>query len=158
MWPGPPPEQVTAWMLVQAGHVIGRRFTRAFAAVGLTPTQFGVLLMLDLQPGLSGGELARRTAVTPQNISGLVASLVDLGLVERDPAPGRGHKVAAHLTPTGEEALRRAHTALQTVSSPTALGLDDDEAATLNALLRRIITVPWNPPEASGTGEGPATG
>jgi DNA-binding MarR family transcriptional regulator len=135
-WPGRDPEDITAWTLVQAGHVAGRRFTAALAEVGLTPTQFGALLVLDLEPGLSGGEVARRIAVTPQSVSELIATLAELGLIVRDPSPGRGHRIAASLTPAGQAALRAANTAVEEVDS---LGLTEPEAALLNELLHKVL-------------------
>lgn len=136
MWPGPDPADITAWTLVQAGHVAGRRFTAALAEVGLTPTQFGALLVLDLEPGLSGGEIARRIAVTPQSVSELIATLAELGLITRDPSPGRGHPITTQLTPAGQATLRAASTAVDTVN---ALGLTEDESSHLNQLLRKVL-------------------
>jgi DNA-binding MarR family transcriptional regulator len=140
VWPGPDPADLTAWTIVQAGHVTGRRFSTAFAQVGLSATQFGVLLLLDLHPGLSGGEIARRVAVTPQSVSGLVTALVDLGLVTRDPSPGRGHRGSAQLTESGRATLLAAYDAIEAVNSTAALGLTEDESATLNRLLHKVLT------------------
>lgn len=136
MWPGPDPADITAWTLVQAGHVTGRRFTAALAKVGLTPTQFGALLVLDLEPGLSGGEIARRIAVTPQSVSELIATLAELGLITRDPSPGRGYRITTQLTPAGQATLRAASTAVDAVN---ALGLTGDESRHLNQLLRKVL-------------------
>jgi DNA-binding MarR family transcriptional regulator len=143
-WPGRDPEDITAWTLVQAGHVAGRRFTAALAEVGLTPTQFGALLVLDLEPGLSGGEVARKIAVTPQSVSELIATLAELGLIVRDPSPGRGHRIAVSLTPAGQAALRAASTAVEEVD---ALGLTEPEAALLNQLLHKVLRAAsgWRP-------------
>lgn len=143
VWTGPDPADITAWTLVQAGHVAGRRFTAALAEVGLTPTQFGALLVLDLEPGLSGGEVARRIAVTPQSVSELITALAELGLITRDPSPGRGHRITAHLTPAGEQALRAAGTAVDTVNS---LGLNAHDSQQLNHLLHKVLNAGGRPP------------
>lgn len=121
---------------MQAGHVTGRRFTTALAEVGLTPTQFGALLVIDLEPGLSGGEVARRIAVTPQSVSELVAGLAALGLIVRDTSAGRGHPVHAQLTSQGQQTLRAASAAVSTVDD---LGLSETEQRTLNELLHKVI-------------------
>lgn len=136
VWPGPDPSDITAWSLVQAGHLTGRRFTAALAEVGLTPTQFGALLVLDLEPGLSGGEIARRIAVTPQSVSELITALTQLGLLVRDPSPGRGHRITAQLTPAGQTTLRAASDAVDVVED---LGLSAEEARHLNQLLRKVL-------------------
>ncbi|AGL15862.1 MarR family winged helix-turn-helix transcriptional regulator [Actinoplanes sp. N902-109] len=136
-WPGPAPESVVAWTLVQAGHVVARRFRTAFGQLGLSPTQFGVLLELDLHPGSSNGELARAVLVTPQSMSDLLSSLQHLGYVERDDSAGQGHRVPARLTAGGQAVLRRCATALVEVEN--SLGLTRRQAGQLNTLLH-IIT------------------
>lgn len=136
-WPGPDPTDITAWTLVQAGHVVGRRFYAAFAEVGLSPTQFGVLLELDLHPGMSNAEIARTVLVTPQSMSELLTSLQHLGLVDRDPPPGRGHRVTTRLTPTGRAALRRCADAVTHVED--SLGLPPEQTNQLNTLLHTTI-------------------
>ncbi len=65
-WSGGDPDAVTGWTLVRAHHAVARRFHEALAAVGLTPTQFGVLVQLVDQPGVSQAELARRVLVAPR--------------------------------------------------------------------------------------------
>lgn len=136
-WTGSDPAEITAWTLVQAGHVIGRRFHAAFAEVGLTPTQFGVLLELDLHPGMTNGQLARSVLVTPQSTSELMASLQKLGLVHRDTPVGRGHPVPAQLTPAGRAVLARCTTAVADVQA--SLHLTGDQLSQLNELLRRVL-------------------
>jgi DNA-binding MarR family transcriptional regulator len=139
-WPGPPPESVVAWTLVQASHVVARRFRAAFGRVGLSPTQFGVLLELDLHPGSSNGEVARAILVTPQSMSDLLASLERLGYVRRDDSAGQGRRVPARLTAAGREVLRECAAALGDVEE--SLGLTTDQARRLNAALHVIVNSP----------------
>ena len=47
--------ELPAWTLVQAYHVVARRFWAAFIEVGLGPTQFGVLATLAADPGSGRG-------------------------------------------------------------------------------------------------------
>lgn len=136
-WTGQEPADVTAWTLVQAGHVVGRRFHAAFAEVGLTPTQFGALLQLDLHPGMTNGQIARSVLVTPQSTSELMASLERLGLVHRKIPAGRGHPVPAQLTPAGRDALTRCTTAVADIQA--SLHLNSDQLSQLNQLLRRVL-------------------
>jgi DNA-binding MarR family transcriptional regulator len=135
-WPGPAPEGIAAWTLVQASHVVARRFRAAFGRLGLSPTQFGVLLELDLHPGSANGEVARAVLVTPQSMSDLLASLERLGYVERDDSAGHGRRVPARLTRAGREILRECAAAVADVEK--SLGLTPEQAAQLNGLLRII--------------------
>lgn len=127
-----------AWTLVQAYHVIARRFSAAFADAGLGPTQFGVLATLAAAPGLGQGELARRNLVSPQNIGELIASLEARGLVERPANPGRGRRRSVHLTETGRHTLRQITPAIRKINTPESLGLSATDAAELNRLLHLV--------------------
>ncbi len=130
--------ELPAWTLVQAYHVVARRFWAAFADAGLGPTQFGVLATLAADPHLGQGELARRNLVSPQSIGELVASLEQRGLVERAASAGRGRRRPVHLTDAGRETLRRAAPAVRAINAPEALGLDAAEAVELNRLLHLV--------------------
>ena len=139
VWSGPDPDDITAWALVQAGHVVSRRFATAYAEFGLTPAQFGVLLLLDVEPGLSGGEMARRVFMSPQSMSELMSSLNQKGLITRDGTATRGQRIATHITARGAELLTRAATVIDQVNGDAALRLTRSESVTLNRLLHKII-------------------
>ena len=137
-WTGPPPDEITAWLLVQAGHVVGHRFRQALADCGVTPTQFGVLLELDLHPGLASAEVARVVMVTPQSMSELLASLTDLDLIVRAPSIGRGQRIPIELTSAGRRLLRRCQAAVAAVQE--SLALDETQIRQLNGLLHTVLT------------------
>jgi DNA-binding MarR family transcriptional regulator len=139
-WTGPAPEQIVSWAIVQAGHVAAARFRRELDRVGVTPTQFGVLLQLDLHPGMSNGEIARVALVTPQAMSGLLAGLQRLGYIDRDDSVGHGRRMPARLTDQGRQILRLCATAVADVEA--ALGLSPEQAGRLNELLRLVIASP----------------
>ncbi|QNK83109.1 MarR family winged helix-turn-helix transcriptional regulator [Nakamurella sp. PAMC28650] len=136
-WAGPPPDQITAWNLIQAGHLIGRRFHREFSRLGLTPTQFGVLLQLQLHPDMSNNQIARSVLVTPQSMSELLESLESLGHVERDLPAGRGHRIAIRLTDAGRERLHQCSAAVARVEE--SLGLSGQGREQLNELLASVL-------------------
>ncbi|MBL7253622.1 MarR family winged helix-turn-helix transcriptional regulator [Paractinoplanes lichenicola] len=142
-WPGPAPDDIVAWTLVQASHRVARRFRSAFGRLGLSPTQFGVLLELDLHPGSSNGEVARAVLVTPQSMSDLLNSLQRLGYVERDGSAGQGHRVPARLTAAGRQVLRECATAVMGVEE--SLGLTREQAGQLNSLLHAVSARPDDP-------------
>ncbi|QNK80510.1 MarR family winged helix-turn-helix transcriptional regulator [Nakamurella sp. PAMC28650] len=122
-WSGPPPEEIAAWNLIQVGRLIGRRFHREFTALGVTPTQFGVLLQLQLHPDRSNNEIARSVLVTPQSMSEPLESLESLGLIERDPPVGGWHRVAIRLTDAGRHRLHPCSAAVGRAED--SLGLTD---------------------------------
>ena len=137
-WTGPDPDQITAWNLVQAGHLVGQRFHRQFSRLGLTPTQFGVLLQLQLHPNMSNNEIARSVLVTPQSMSELLESLEAAGFIERDTALGRGHRIGIRLMAAGTDRLNRATSAVDAVQQ--SLRLSAEQHRDLNRILGMITT------------------
>lgn len=128
------------WTLVQVSHVVARGFTAVFAQVGLTPTQFGVLAYLADEPGLTQAELARRVLVRPQSMGELVGSLIDRGLVARDGPAGRGRRSGIVITDAGSAVLAAALPCVRAFHSPSSLGLDATEQATLDRLLHTVLS------------------
>jgi DNA-binding MarR family transcriptional regulator len=137
-WSGGDPGAVTGWTLVRTHHVVARRFTETLARAGLTPTQFGVLVQVVSDPGLSQAELARRVLVTPQSVGELLTSLERLGHITRRRGP-RGTASVVRVTDSGRSALDRATPLVQAMNNPQALGLTPDEDTTLNALLHKVL-------------------
>ncbi|MBF5082167.1 MarR family winged helix-turn-helix transcriptional regulator [Quadrisphaera sp. INWT6] len=133
-------EPLIAWELVSTAHVVGQRFADLFAGLGLTPTQFAVLMHLDAEEGLSQTELARRVLVRQQSMGVLLASMLERGLVERTGPGGRGRRAGLVLTETGGRALREAWPAVRAFNAPEALGLTPDGAVMLVQGLQQMRT------------------
>lgn len=127
-----------AWSLIQASHAMARSFHSTLRAVGLSPSEFGVLAQLDANPQLSHAELARRVLMTPQSMGELIRSLVTRGLVRRQSGVTRGRRIDIYLTEDGRDLLRQATPLVRQLNEPASLGLTADEATALNALLLRI--------------------
>jgi len=145
------PDDAVGWTVVRLAHVLNRQFEAAMQAVSLTPTQCGVLATIAADPGMGSGELARRVLVTPQSVGELVAALEVAGHVTRDRTGGRGRRAGISLTPQGERTLTEAYRIVAALNEPSRLGLDRAEAATLNALLHRVLrAVPAGQPGAAG--------
>lgn len=132
------PETIVGWTLVQAYQVMARRFHAAFAEVGLTAHEFGVLVRLNLQPGASQAALAREVFVTPQSMGPIIRRLVEIGLVRRSPPVSRGNPAALELTDSGRAKLGVAFPRIAGINAPAALGLSREEADRLDQLLRRL--------------------
>ena len=126
-----------SWSVIRTHLLLAPRLARTLAPVGLSPTQFGVLVQLDNTPGATSSELARACLMTPQSMSKLLPSLEAAGYATRTPA-GRGRPAPVHLTDAGREVLARATPLVEDADRPEALGLDATELATLTALLGRI--------------------
>ncbi len=79
-----------------------------------TPAQYQVLAALAMQPTQNLGGVAARTLRDKSNASGLVARLMEQGLVDRARDPVDGRRVMLSLTPAGRDVLTRATQARMT--------------------------------------------
>ncbi|AEV84100.1 MarR family transcriptional regulator [Actinoplanes sp. SE50] len=86
-------------------HRHHRALTAALAPLGLSLPQWDTLRHLHRHPDASLHDLAVRTFQTDQSFGSLATRMVDRGLIERVPGPGRA--VRHRLTPEGER-LRAA--------------------------------------------------
>ena len=93
--------------------------------------------MLHAQDGLSNAQLARRSLVTPQSMSEVLALLVGLGYVRRRAEPGHGRVMRTELTAAGRRALDRCDRAVDAVERELLGDLDADETADLRDALVR---------------------
>lgn len=133
------PEDLPAWTLVQTAHRMARRFRDVFDAHGLTAHQFGVLVQLSIEPGISQAALARTILVTPQSMGPLLAQMEDADLVRRTRPASRGASISVELAGHGRRILSATFPDVGALNAPAALGLSEPEAATLNALLHRVL-------------------
>ena len=124
---------------------------RALKAVGLTPTQYNLLLKLGVQPneGLTITELSQALLCTRGNITRLVQRLGQQGLVQCSGDSRDQRLVRVSLTATGEQRLTQAkvaHTssvhrrlgALDPTAQQTLCSLTETVAALLSAVLGTV--------------------
>jgi DNA-binding MarR family transcriptional regulator len=81
--------------------------------VGLSAAQLFVLQRLDGPRPLSLTELAARTLTHQSSVSVVVRRLVEMGLVQRRPAPGDARRLELSLTRRGQTLAARAPSAAQ---------------------------------------------
>ncbi|HZO95133.1 MAG TPA: MarR family transcriptional regulator [Candidatus Baltobacteraceae bacterium] len=79
----------------------------ALAHCGLTTPQFLALAMIETNDQCSSADLARRSFITPQAMTGIVARLEAMKLIRRVPAGG-GRSLPMRLTDEGRAVLARA--------------------------------------------------
>ena len=139
-------------------HRIGRELNAAYrpllADLGLTYSQYLVMLVLWERDGLGVGELGDRLDLDSGTLSPLLRRLEHAGLVRRERATSDERRVMIHLTGRGRDLQERA------AGIPEAIAgfVVDDEAgyeamkAQLNDLAARIAL---SRAEGSGGG-GPA--
>jgi DNA-binding MarR family transcriptional regulator len=97
-----------------------------------------ILAVLSETPGITGAELARRCAITPQTITSSIPRLEAAGLVERRPHPRHRTLVEIHPTQLGRETFERADQRVARLDAALSESLSPAELATLRELLTRV--------------------
>jgi DNA-binding MarR family transcriptional regulator len=140
----PPPEPLASapgFLLSWNGRRTSHIFTRALEPLGLRPPHFGVMTLVDTDPGVTQQELAQRSLIDPSSMVAVVDELEELGYAERRPHPGDRRKHAVHLTKEGQKVLGRARTAAMRTAKDVLAPLDEGEVETLRLLLRKLAGV-----------------
>jgi DNA-binding MarR family transcriptional regulator len=118
-------------------RLLRRRLGAAVEPSGLTLPAYTALSVLRAQDGLSNAQLARRSLVTPQSMSEVLALLVEQGYVRRRAEPGHGRVIRSELTASGKRALARCDRAVDAVERAMFGDLDSDDIDTLRDVLLR---------------------
>jgi DNA-binding MarR family transcriptional regulator len=104
-----------------------------------TLPRFDILSQLDRAPdGLTMGELSRRLMVSNGNVTGLIARLVDEGLVLREPAPHDRRAQLVRLTKQGKKAFADMVPAHAALVKAHFAGVSRDQLAALHDLLGQL--------------------
>jgi DNA-binding MarR family transcriptional regulator len=132
-------DESLGWMLNNAARLTQRRFSTKLAPHGITPPQWGVLVALWEQDGLSLSELAQRSFFDGPTMTGIVDRLEHSGLVERRRDSQDRRVISVYLTDQG----RRLEQILPPLSDETnreaVAGLSEPEKRQFIETLRRII-------------------
>ena len=132
-------DESPGWMLNNAARLVQRRLSAKLAAHGVTPPQWGVLVALWEQDGLSLSELARRSFFDGPTMTGIVDRLEHAGLVERRRDSQDRRVISVYLTDAGR-ALQRSLPALAEETNREAIaGLSEKQVRDLAQTLGQII-------------------
>ncbi|WP_068276539.1 MarR family winged helix-turn-helix transcriptional regulator [Aldersonia kunmingensis] len=107
-------------------HLRGRRLD---ATVSLT--QLSALATLSRQGPITPGALAAKERVQPPSMTRVIASLADIGLVERHPHPTDGRQVIVSLSEAGRVLIANEATARKAWMTERLATLDPDQLETL---------------------------
>jgi DNA-binding MarR family transcriptional regulator len=110
-----------------------REASTRLAAIGLSLPQWDVLRHLRENPDASLHALAELAFQTDQSMGALAARMIERGLLERRPGPGRA--VRHRITEAGEQARAAGAEMMQEVLGQTVGTLSEDDLRTLHRLL-----------------------
>ena len=126
------------YQLRRAQLAVFENFAEVVGASELTPGQFGVLVVIDANPGLSQTRLGNALGVDRSTVVAVIDRLEQRGLVLRQAAPNDRRSHALHLSEEGKAALHRLMERVRLHEQAITRDLSEGERAELIALLRRI--------------------
>lgn len=135
-----PPSVDMALSLVYTYDVFSNCLSRMVGRHGLSLSGFNVLRILGRMPGhmCPLHEVGELLLVSRANVTGLIDSLADKGLVERVPDPCDRRVRLARLTGAGEQLMEEILPGHFAELKALCAGLDDAEKAHLSELLGRL--------------------
>lgn len=115
-------------------------FAATFVKAGeaLTPGEFGLLVLVERNAGLSQMALARALGIDRSTLVPILDRLQGRGLLVRRPSPTDGRTHALALTPLGLKTLARFAKLVRGHEKRIASGLSADETRTLLTLLEKV--------------------
>lgn len=131
--------QLSIWVIRAYSAVAGQQAAE-LREHQLSPSSFNVLMALlnTAEHRLEPHEIAARLLVTRPSVTGLVDTLVGLGLVERRPHETDGRRVLVQLTDRARTLMHEHFPTHYANLNAQMSVLTDEEKATLVALLRKI--------------------
>ena len=107
-------------------------------AHGMTRAQWGILIWLERQPGLSQKELAEFLEVEPITVARLIDRLESRGMVERRPDPKDRRIWRLHLSPPAIPVLREIDRQREQMREMVTSGLDETAIDTMTEALQTM--------------------
>ncbi|UGT59811.1 MarR family winged helix-turn-helix transcriptional regulator [Nocardia asteroides] len=118
-------------------HLRGRR-----ADSQISLTQLSAIATLLRDGAMTPGALAARERVQPPSMTRVIASLTELGLVERKPHPTDGRQIIVSLSPAGQALLADEASAREAWMTEQLSGLGGDEIDVLHravGIMKKIV-------------------
>lgn len=128
-----------AYLIGRLDRALRRQLDQALAPHGLTTPQYTTLSVLRVRDGLSNAQLARRSLMTPQSMSEVLAALVRKGFVRREGAPGQGRVLETRLTAEGLAALEACDAAVDAIEARMLAELSRGQREALRAALASCV-------------------
>jgi MarR family 2-MHQ and catechol resistance regulon transcriptional repressor len=105
--PGKEPFLKVLRPLVETYFAFLSKADRHIRTLGLTPSQFDVIVTLGDTEGMACKELSEKTLVTKGTLTGVLDRLSAKGLIERIPSKEDRRAIFIRLTPKGEAAYKK---------------------------------------------------
>lgn len=129
------------YLLRRAQVAVFADFISTLDEVGLRPGQYGALIVIEGNPGLSQRELCAALDIQEANFVPMMNGLVRRRLAQRRPSPADHRRYALHLTARGAALLRRARSLQRSHEARLVARLGPRGRVTLTRLLQALATL-----------------
>ncbi|GAA0655328.1 hypothetical protein GCM10010193_02060 [Kitasatospora atroaurantiaca] len=123
----------------QAEQAVTAAKADALRELDLTVPQYAVLLQLMERPGMSGAQLARGAAVTPQTMAGVLATLGAKGLIEREQSEVHSKVLVTRLGESGRALVAEADARVVGIESALWTAFEEAERELFRSFLQRAV-------------------
>jgi DNA-binding MarR family transcriptional regulator len=106
---------------------------------GLTALQYTALTVLQRHPGMSGAQLARRSFVSAQAGSEMIANLERKGYILRSPDPANRRILQIRLSDEGQRVVADCEEWMNRLEGQMLAPLSAEETAALRSALDRCV-------------------
>lgn len=139
----PPPvlgllPDLLGYHLRRAQLAVFQDFAATIDGANITPGQFGVLALIDANPGLSQTRLGQILGIDRSTVVGVIDKLETRGLVERAQRPNDRRSHALQLSQQGAKYFREMSRKVRVHENRVAEDLSAREREQLIALLQRL--------------------
>lgn len=129
----------TAYLVKQLEQAIRAELDAKTRELGLTALQYTALTVLKRHPGMSGAQLARRSFVSAQAGSEMIANLERKGLITREPDPANRRILRITLTPEGDAVVGACESWMDRLENQMLSGLDAPQREALRTALDACV-------------------
>lgn len=128
-----------SWLLNNAARLSSRRLSSKLVAYNVTPPQWGVLVALWDEDGLSLSELAQRSFFDGPTMTGIVDRLEKSGFVSRRRDSADRRVISVYLTEEGRTLETLLPLLSEEANAETVAGIDPADVERFTETLRKII-------------------
>jgi MarR family transcriptional regulator, transcriptional regulator for hemolysin len=138
MSPGPPNQIPLGLALAGAARTVSRAFDQALAAAGGSLPVWLILLNLTIQGGGKQRDLAEAVGISEATLTHHLTALEQQGLLSRTRETGNRRVQRVELTAAGRERFQQLRAAAMKFDERLRHGLNEEQSATLRALLQQV--------------------
>lgn len=122
----------------RASAVMASDFSRALESTGIRQVLFGILSIVDANPGINQGTVGRMLGIQRANMVAPVNEMAERGWIDRQVDPSDRRACILSLTDAGQTMFRRALERIRAHEAHVLSDLDNADRRQLIDLLARI--------------------